>query len=269
MSAGRGDVRPAAVAGLFYPGRPDELRATVRDLLERASERRGAERAQPAAIVVPHAGYVYSGSTAAAAFDAVPHPPARVVLVGPAHRVRFAGISAADYEAYAAPTGALPVDRAQVAALEAGGATRFVPAAHAEEHCLEVMVPFILERFGEVPVVPLLVGGATPAAVERALDLALRLCDLLLISTDLTHFLRYDEARRRDLATLDDVVAGRWGDIGPEDACGHRGLAGAMRLGARRGWAPTTLEYLNSGDTAGDRSRVVGYGAVAFHPASA
>jgi MEMO1 family protein len=256
----RGAERPPAVAGMFYPGDERILVATVRRLLADAD----VEPRDAAAILVPHAGYSYSGPIAAVAIGAVATTPGRVVLVGPAHRVRFDGVSAADFSAYRVPTGRLPVDRAGVADLEAAGLARFLPTAHADEHCLEVMIPLLLERFGQLPILPLLVGAASAADVEAALARALRPGDLLLISSDLSHFLPYDEARRRDLQTLDDVVAGRWSELTGYDACGHRGLAGAMRLAARRGWRAELLDYRSSGDTAGDRARVVGYAAVAF-----
>lgn len=258
--SGRGAERPPAVAGMFYPADARALTATVRRLLADAA----VEPREAAAILVPHAGYAYSGPVAAVAIGAVAATPLRVVLVGPAHRVGFDGVSAADFSAYRVPTGRLPVDRAAVAELEDAGVAHFLPTAHAEEHCLEVMIPLLLERFGEVPIVPLLVGVASPADVEAALEAALRPGDLLLVSSDLSHFLPYDEARRRDLATLVDVVAGRWSELDGFHACGHRGLAGAMRLASRRGWRGELLDYRSSGDTAGDRARVVGYGAVAF-----
>ncbi len=263
----RGSTRAAAVAGLFYPGDRQALRDAVSELLDGAAPEAPPHAGpQPPAIVVPHAGYVYSGPTAGVAFAAVPRAPERVVLVGPAHRVRLRGVSAADFDAYGSPLGSSPVDRAAVAELEARGLTRFVPQAHAEEHCLEVMVPFIRERFGDVPLLPLLVGGASAAEVAAALDAALRPGDLLLVSTDLSHFMPYEAARRRDLATLDKVMTGDWGGIDGHAACGHHGLGAAMQLGQRRGWSPRVLDYRSSGDTAGDRRRVVGYGALVFDP---
>lgn len=265
MSLRRGHPRPAAVAGMFYPGTPSALEATVHRLLADVAPDDLPDR--PAALIVPHAGYIYSGPTAAIAFAAAPEAPRRVILVGPAHRVAFRGISAGDFERYECPLGALPVDRAAIAEIEARGLVTVVPEAHEDEHCLEVMVPFLLGRFGEIPIVPLLAGSCSAADVEAALDALLGDGDLLVVSSDLSHFMPYDAACERDRATLDAVLAGRWRDLGPHDACGFRGITGLMRLAERRGWRPVLLDYRNSGDTAGDRGRVVGYGAAAYVPA--
>lgn len=259
-------TRAPAVAGLFFPGDPARLRAEVRAFLQDGartlSERRGPE---PRAILVPHAGYVYSGPTAGVAFAAVSKAPRRVILVGPAHRLHFRGISAGDYAAYETPLGPVTVDQAGITELCARGLATSIHAAHVQEHCLEVMMPFILERFGpDTLIVPLLVGAASAEQVEAALDHLLGEDDLLLISSDLSHFHPYDDARQRDLATLDAIAAGRWDRLDGEDACGYKGLSGAMRLAAARGWQTEILDYRNSGDTAGDRSRVVGYGAARF-----
>jgi AmmeMemoRadiSam system protein B len=259
--------RAPAAAGMFYPGDPGRLERVVAEHLERAHERaaRGGEvPKQPKLIVVPHAGYVYSGDVAARAFVSVTTRPERVILIGPAHRVGFRGISAGRYAHYRSPTGRLPVDLDAVDGLIGAGLARFVAAADAPEHCLEVMLPFLTARFGEVPIVPLLVGCQGGEEVDAALERILRPDDLVLCSTDLSHYLSCDEARARDLATLAAVEEGRFEAIGPEDACGYRGLGAVMRLGAQRGYQPRMLEYQSSGDTAGDRDRVVGYGAVAF-----
>ncbi|MGM0576973.1 MAG: AmmeMemoRadiSam system protein B [Myxococcota bacterium] len=256
--------RPAAVAGLFYPDDPDTLRRVVREYLERAEAQADPTDVSPRAILVPHAGYVFSGPTAAVAFAAVRERPRRVVMLGPAHRVPVSGVSAGDFSRYTCPLGALPVDHEAIAALEGLGLVDFVPEAHAREHCLEVMIPFLLERFGEVPIVPLLVGRATPEDVERILDAVLRDGDLLVISSDLSHYEPDEVARRKDTRTLRAVEHGDWDTLGPYEACGFLGLSGALRYGRRHGWRSVLLDYSNSGDASGDRSKVVGYGAAAF-----
>lgn len=257
-----GRPRPPAVAGLFYPAGQVRLRRMVKDLLDEAP---AAEGPSPRGILAPHAGYIYSGPTAAVAFRAVTETPSRVVLVGPSHRVPFRGVSAGDFSAYETPLGAVPVDRAATADLLGRGLVQVLPEAHEEEHSLEVMLPFVLERWGPLPIVPLLAGDVRADEVERVLDAALRPGDLLVVSSDLSHYLSYDTARSRDRATLERVEAGDWRSLGPYDACGHRGLAGALRLAAARGWRTSVLDYRSSGDTAGDRDRVVGYGAAAFY----
>ncbi len=264
----RGWPRRPAHAGTFYPGTAPALSRVVRQHLAAADteplRRLVASGVSPHAILVPHAGYIYSGPTAAVAVSAVTRRPGRVVMVGPGHRVRFRGISAADFSSYEVPGGSLPVDREALATLEAAGLARFVPEAHVEEHCLEVMIPWLLERFPGVAIVPLLVGAASHADVDAALSHVLRPDDLVLVSSDLSHFHPYDVARRLDLATLEAVRHGDAGALDGRRACGHIGLGGLLTLAARQGWEPCVLDYRSSGDTAGDRDRVVGYGAAAF-----
>ena len=192
-------------------------------------------------------------------------PPARILLIGPAHRVYVKGISAGDFDGYACPLGTLGVDRGALATLVGAGIAHVQRDAHAEEHCLEVMVPFILQHLGaNVPIVPLLVGNASAAQVADAIDTIRAPGDLIIVSSDLSHFRPYDEARRRDLSTVDAILTGDVDALGPEDACGYRGIAGVMQLAAREGWDSALIDYRNSGDTAGDRARVVGYASIGF-----
>lgn len=270
MRPGRGDVRPAVLAGRWYPGEADVLRRAVRGYLDAAVGRAPAEAADVRAIIAPHAGYVYSGPTAGVAWRALAEAwrgrrPRRVVLVGPAHRVAFMGVALGDYRAFRVPTGEVPVDRAALAALEAAGLGAWVPDAHVEEHCLEIELPFLLEVFGEAgpPIVPLLMGHVDHARATAALEAALGDDDALVVSSDLSHYLPYDDARERDLATLGRVVA-----LDPrlhgEEACGHRGIGAALDIARHRGWRARLLDYRSSGDTAGDKEAVVGYGAVSL-----
>jgi hypothetical protein len=139
--------------------------------------------------------------------------------------------------------------------------------AHRDEHCLEVMLPFILECFGQIPILPLLVGGARPEDVARILEATYKDGDLPLISSDLSHFLTYDQARARDGDTLQSILEGRWQHLAGDDACGHIAIGGLIQFAESRRWEPTLLDYRNSGDTAGDRRRVVGYGSLAYYAA--
>jgi len=264
----RGQPRPAVLAGLWYPSDPSRLSAMVQDYLRDAAP---SPSAAPAAIVSPHAGYRYSGPTAGVAWSAAAlRRPRRVIIVGPAHRVGFRGVSAGDFSSYRCPLGDIPVDRAAIAALDAEGLVTCVAEAHEEEHCIEIMLPFLAATFGtSVPMVPLLVGRATNAEVAAVLDRVVTPEDLLVVSTDLSHFLPYDVARQRDLATLDGVSRGETARLEGETACGFRGLAATLELASRRDWRVEILDYKNSGDTAGDRGRVVGYGAAALVPTPA
>lgn len=264
MIPARGDVRPSALAGAWYPGRQAQLRDLVRGFLAAAPPppaRLGAVEA----VLAPHAGFVYSGPTAGIAWAAVVgRRVERVVLVGPAHRVAFRGIALGDYAAFVVPTGRVEVDRAALARLEAEGHGAWVPEAHVAEHCLEIQLPFLLEALGDVPIVPLLMGRVSHEAAVRALDAVLQPGDLLLMSTDLSHFDPYDVARQHDLETLARIARLDAAGLVGEDACGHRGVGAGCALAAARGWRAVLLDYRSSGDTAGDKDAVVGYGAVAF-----
>ncbi len=260
----RGQARPSALAGRWYPGASARLAATVRALLDPPAAPLPLRRVR--AIISPHAGHSYSGPMAGRAFAAARDRYTRVVLIGPAHRVVFRGVSAGDFSAYQVPTGDLPVDRAAIAALEAAGLVTCHPQAHAQEHCLEVLLPFVVEALGLLPILPLLAGDASAQAVATTLEATLRDDDLLVVSTDLSHFHPYEEAARRDRQTLDAIIAGRGDLIDGRDACGYRGIQGTLRLAERRGWARALLGYRSSGDTAGDRAAVVGYGALALGP---
>jgi len=186
--------------------------------------------------------------------------------MGPSHRVGFQGISAGTYSHYSCPLGDLPVDRKAIEKLLLDGLVSSRLEAHHEEHCLEMMLPFIISLWGKVPILPFLVSRAQPAEVTHLLEELCRAGDLICISSDLSHFLTYDKARVRDFHTLDTITDGRWDELGPHDACGYTAIAGLIKLAERRNLVASRLDYRNSGDTGGDRDRVVGYGALAYTP---
>lgn len=255
-------IRRAAVAGSFYPRHPDRLRATLDELLGKA---RCVAVAAPKAIIAPHAGYIYSGAVAAAAFAPLrPHAAAiaRVVLIGPAHYVPFRGIALAAVEAFQTPLGTVPVARDAGALLADLPGVAQDDAPHAPEHALEVELPFLQAVFRSFDLVPLLVGDATPEAVARVLD---RLWGgpetLIVVSSDLSHFHDDETARRLDAVTADQIERGDWASLGPDKACGYLAVAGLLIEANRRGLRLQRLSLSNSGDTAGTRDGVVGYGA--------
>ncbi len=255
------EVRPAAVAGAFYPGDPEVLDATVRRLLADAPP---PERSWKA-VLTPHAGYVYSGPTAAVALRQLQDPTVRrIVLLGPTHRVPVRGLALPSVDAFATPLGVVPLDRAAMARVADLPQVVVSDAAHALEHSLEVQLPFLQVLLGDFALVPFAVGDASPAEVAEVID---RFWDdphtRVVISSDLSHYLPYEVARRRDLATLEKVRRLQ-GPIRHEEACGATPLNGLLVEGVRRGLRPVVLDYRNSGDTAGPRNQVVGYGAVAF-----
>jgi hypothetical protein len=257
-------LRPAAVAGAFYPGDAASLGAVVFGLMEQATP---ATTIGVKALIVPHAGYVYSGPVAAAAYAALRAQAdriRRVVLFGPAHRLWVAGLATSSADGFATPMGTVPVDRDAVASALRLPQVEANDAAHAAEHSLEVQLPFLLALCEDFAIVPFVVGGAAPEAVAEVMEL---LWDgpetLIVVSSDLSHYLPYAEARRVDRASADDVLQRR-PLADREQACGATAINGLLQVARRRKLAPHLLDLRNSGDTAGDKARVVGYGAFAF-----
>lgn len=264
-------IRPAAVAGMFYPSDARELDAAVRGLLAKAEadiEAAPATHGRPKAIIAPHAGYVYSGAVAASAYARL-EPCAteirRVVLIGPAHRVRLDGVAVSTANAFTTPLGPVPVDTAAIAEIAGLPQVAGLEPPHADEHCLEVHLPFLQEILGTFAIVPMVVGDASGEQVAEVLE---RLWGgpetLIVVSSDLSHYLDYDRATRLDAATARAIEALAPAEIGYEQACGRIPVAGLLTLARRRGLEVATLDVRNSGDTAGDRRRVVGYGAWLF-----
>lgn len=261
------EVRPAAVAGAFYPGDAAVLGAQVRGMLMPCP---AAVAGPPKAIVAPHAGYIYSGTTAGAVYGellAWRDRIERVVLLGPTHRVAVRGLAIPTTTSFMTPLGAIPVDRAALASIAKLPQIVASDLAHAQEHSLEVQLPFLQVALGAFALVPLAVGHASPQAVAEVLE---RLWGgpetLIVISSDLSHFLPYGAAKEADAATCQRILHLDI-DIGPEEACGAYPINGLLLAARRLGLRPRLVASCNSGDTAGDRSRVVGYAAFAFDEA--
>lgn len=258
-------VRPAAVAGAFYPDRPDDLRHELEASFAGAVEVDGAEGV-PKAIVVPHAGYVYSGPVAASGYARL--APARgrirrVVLLGPAHRVWVDGMAVPSVDAFDTPLGAVTVDAERRRLVLTHPSVVESDGPHALEHSLEVHLPFLMATLGDdIEVLPIVVGGAPAAAVAEVLDLVWGGDEtVIVVSSDLSHYEDYDTAVRLDRATAAAIETGDAELIGDRDACGAYPLRGLLIAARRRGLHVRTVDLRNSGDTAGPRDRVVGYGA--------
>jgi AmmeMemoRadiSam system protein B len=260
-------VRAPAVAGMFYPGESRELAGNLAQLLGVAAHE-APERAAPKAIIAPHAGYIYSGPVAASVYALL--APARsrisrVVLLGPTHRVAVKGLALPGCTAFATPLGKVDIDTAAVDALVRLPQVTVNAQAHALEHSLEVHVPFlqvVLERF---TLVPLAVGHASAQEVAEVLDLLWGGPEtLVVVSSDLSHYLSYNDAQAVDRATAKSILALAT-DLSHEQACGATPVTGLTSIARRRGLKPELIDLRNSGDTAGDRNRVVGYGAFAFY----
>jgi AmmeMemoRadiSam system protein B len=256
-------VRTPAVAGTFYPAEPDELSSLVRDLLDSAQP---PGDLVPRALIVPHAGYAYSGPIAASAYAYLRNPRAtpvrRVVLMGTNHRGELPGLSASSAIGFATPLGIVPVDREAMRLLEGLRQVVTDDRAHHDDHALEVQLPFLQETMPDFAIVPFLVGLASPEAVAEVLE---RLDGgpetLVVVSSDMSHYLNYDSATRKDRATSRLVVGLKPEGLTPDRACGAHAVAGLLLEARRRGMVARVVDLRNSGDTSGRKDRVVGYGA--------
>ena len=258
-------TRPAAVAGLFYPDVPAELRRTLADLLAHAKP--GAADGAPKALIVPHAGYIYSGAVAASAYaqlTALRGRVRRVVLLGPTHRVAVRGLALPEATRFATPLGEVALDLAGMQALAGLPQVVRSATAHQMEHSLEVQLPFLQQVLGDFQLLPLAVGDATAAEVAEVLETVWGGDEtLIVISSDLSHFLPDALARKVDGGTVDAILA-LDSHLNHEQACGATPVNGLLLAAKRHGLHPVALDVRNSSDTAGDPDRVVGYAAFAF-----
>jgi AmmeMemoRadiSam system protein B len=259
-------VRQPAFAGQFYPSGPAVLRREIQGYIDKATlpQDLGVARA----IIAPHAGYIYSGPTAGYAFKALtalPQKPWTVFLLGPAHRAFVAGVALGDYSAFRTPLGDAPIAVERVAEMLARSSlyTRD-PQAHAPEHCLEVEVPFLQVALSDFRLTPMLFGQVDPREVAAELVDHIGEDDLIVVSSDLSHFHSYDKARQLDQGLLDALLDGDDAGVLRGEACGSAPVATLMDIARRKGWKPHLLDYCNSGDTAGDKFRVVGYASVVY-----
>lgn len=263
-------VRQPAVADMFYPGDTDQLRSNVMHMLDESKQQplKGIPTQRPKAIIAPHAGYVYSGTTAAKAYQLL--EPYRddyrhVVLLGPSHRVGFTGIATCSADYYETPLGSIALDKTNTEkALQCQGVV-CLDQAHLQEHSLEVHLPFLQTVLGEFELTPLVVGDCDAQTTARVLNALWGGDDtLIVISSDLSHFLDYDTANALDSATCKAIEAFNGDAISFEQACGRNPIKGLLAAAQAHPLTIKTLGMCNSGDASGDRSRVVGYGAWAF-----
>ena len=284
-------IRPPAVAGTFYSDRPEKLAAAVENLLSQAQD---AELGPVRALIAPHAGYRYSGPVAASAFQqlerarsASPGCCAKtglsgvgssgveidrsgearptVYLLGPAHYVYVESVALSPADAFETPLGLVPQNRAAIDGLLARGRAYQLDAlAHQPEHSLEVELPFLQATLGDFDLVAMLCGQPDVAQVAGDLAQQLQPGDLAVVSSDLSHYHPYETAQRLDRAFLEAVLTGDATRAAQGEACGLQSILILMHLAQLKGWTPHLLDYRNSGDTSGDKSRVVGYSAVVY-----
>lgn len=261
-------IRQPAVAGAFYPDDASVLSADINAFIAANSPGSGPDIA-PKAIVVPHAGYVYSGGVAASAYGLLApfkNQIKKVILLGPCHRVALHGAALSSAHAFATPLGNVEIDHGFDDALLKLSQVSVFDETHLQEHSLEVQLPFLQSVLGnDFKLIPMVVGDASTDEVSEILELLWGGPEtLIVISTDLSHFLSYDGAKKVDGDTCRAIENLDLDAIGDYQACGRVPLKGLLHLAAKKGLAVTTLDLKNSGDTAGPRERVVGYGAWAF-----
>ena len=264
-------IRPPAVAGTFYPDSARDLEGAIRGYLADVSNAPSLplRTDAPKAVVAPHAGYIYSGALAARVFASI-IPAAdrinRVVLLGPCHRVPLRGLALSGADAFATPLGDIPIDKPGVERVQNLPQVQVFEETHIQEHSLEVQLPFLQILLGQFSLLPLVVGDATASEVAEVLDVVWGGPEtLIVISSDLSHFLEYDNARRIDSQTCESIERMDPHSIEHGQACGRIPLQGLLELAKAKGMHVETVGLCNSGDTAGSRDRVVGYGGWTFY----
>lgn len=258
-------TREPAAAGTFYPADSDVLHQQVANMLDKAA----FQGTHPKAIIVPHAGYVYSGELAAQAYVSLQAERKKiktVVLLGPAHTVYFSGIAAPAADEFRTPLGTIPIDQNAIKGLlEELPFVQRLPQPHRDEHCLEVQLPFLQEVLENFRLIPLVVGDARPDQVAKVIDyLWGDESTLIVISSDLSHFHDYATAQAMDRQTASAIESLQPEELNGQLACGYLPVSGLLLAARRRRISPERVGLCNSGDTAGDKDRVVGYGAWLF-----
>jgi MEMO1 family protein len=259
-------VRAPSAAGRFYPADPEELRNLIAALLAQAPPATGPA---PKAMIVPHAGYIYSGPIAASAYAFLAlarEVVRRIVLLGPSHFAAFEGLAAPSAHAFSTPLGPVPVDRDALRQIESLPQVKVLDEAHAREHALEVQLPFLQTVLDHFTLVPLAVGSASPEEISQVLG-ALWGGDetRIVISSDLSHYYDSQTAQRLDRATAKAIEALKPDDVGEDQACGRMAIRGLLHAARQQGLEARTVDLRHSGDTAGPREQVVGYGAFIFN----
>lgn len=253
--------RQPAVAGSFYPANPEQLHLMLDQYLNDAASDEDA----PKAIIAPHAGYIYSGSIAASAYARLKKAHdriTRVVLIGPSHRVAFRGLAVSRAETFITPLGRISIDQAAVQSIAHLPFVEYIEQAHTYEHSLEVHLPFLQEVLDNFQIVPIVAGDASPEQVSQVLDILWGGDEtLIVISSDLSHYHDYVTAQQMDKATSRTIEQLQYDRLASESACGKVPVSGLLKLARKKLLSVTTIDLRNSGDTAGDKTSVVGYGA--------
>lgn len=261
-------IRPAAVAGMFYPADPRELKRDVSAYLSAVEPDHALQAKDIKAIIAPHAGYIYSGPVAASVYHYLAEIKSQidnVVLIGPSHRVPLLGLATSSADYFNTPLGNIPINRQMTNELNALPFVTELDRAHMMEHSLEVHLPFLQMTLGEFQLIPVVAGDASPQQVDQLITLALQHeKTLLVISSDLSHYHDYSTAQKLDNATCHAIETLSIEQLDSQHACGFVPVRGLLKYARENGLTASTLDCRNSGDTAGPRDQVVGYGAYVF-----
>lgn len=263
-----GKIRPPAVAGMFYPGDPQELTRMISEYLASNHPDIDVSAGDIKAIIAPHAGYIYSGPVAASVYQyltTLKSKISNVILIGPSHRVPLLGLATSSADYFSTPLGNIPINRAITEELNQLPFVSELDQAHSMEHSLEVHLPFLQLTLEDFQLVPIVAGDASPDQVSQLVELALQHKNtLLVISSDLSHYHDYHTAQKLDHDTCNAIEALSVSDLDSQHACGYIPVRGLLKYAKEHGLTAQTIDCRNSGDTAGPRNEVVGYGAYVF-----
>jgi len=258
-------IRKPAVAGMFYPDDPTQLQDMIQKLLQEAK----VITTIPKALIAPHAGYIYSGPIAATVYATlrqIRDKITRIILLGPSHRVPFYGLSVSQADYFATPLGNVPLDKDIINKISTLSQVKTLEQAHSLEHSLEVQLPFLQKTLIDFSLVPLVVGDASPKEVAEVLEIVWGGEEtLIVISSDLSHYHDYETAKRIDKQTSDAIEQLGFEKIHYDQACGRNPINGLLYLARKKSMQVQTVDLRNSGDTAGMKNQVVGYGAYVFN----
>ncbi len=260
-----GSIKQPAVAGLFYSDNPEKLRSQVASFLD---EGQAGRVKKPKALIAPHAGYIYSGTTAGHAYaqlQSVADKIRHVVILAPSHHLAFPGIGYCSAEQFQTPLGCLKANFDAIALIKTLPQVNQVDEAFEKEHSLEVQLPFLQVALGDMQITPLLVNNAHSSEVAEVLEKLWGGDEtLIVVSSDLSHYLDYSDAQRKDQEATHAIEQLEPNALAYDHACGHTPVRGLLIAARNHHLSVTTLDLRNSGDTAGPRDQVVGYGAYAF-----
>lgn len=258
-------IRKPAVAGTFYPASKTELQELIDSFLTKAEF---IDFAAIRGLVVPHAGYIYSGPVAASAYKQLltfdPEVTWKIFLLGASHHASFPGLSIDQHEGYETPLGVVPVDQVVKKIIKEEGCD-FIEQAHTSEHSLEVQLPFLQKVLKKFSIIPILVSETdylqTTMVVQKYLDEK----SLLIASSDLSHYYEYKDATMLDQVTCEAIENQNIDMLQECEACGKTPIMSLLQIAQERAWKTKLVDYRNSGDISGELERVVGYGAFVFY----